>query len=281
MILQPGQKLHFDQNNVPKYVVQGHLGEGGQGCAYRAIHTAFEEMVVIKTPKGRQQYEAEGGMDYEEYVQNFIKEAKVLAQLRRSPHPNIVPVLDLFEERGTPEPLWCMVLDFVEGRPGQEHLGRAIATGAMGEAEAVTYVQQVGAALAHLHRLPKPIVHRDVKPSNIVVRRSDNQAVLIDFGLAREFLPHLTKTYTRGGTPLYGAPEQFNPRTRLGDYTDVYGLAATLFHLVTGQPPLPGFLRELEVLRGQADPLGVPDGVSESVRRAIVAGMALEIERRS
>ncbi|MGA1284049.1 MAG: SUMF1/EgtB/PvdO family nonheme iron enzyme [Prochlorothrix sp.] len=210
----------------------------------------------------------------------------MLAQLKRSPHPNIVGVLDLFEEPGEDlgraDSLWCMVLEFVEGMPGQEHLGQRVAAGALGEADAVAYVQQIGKALKHLHGLPKQIVHRDVKPSNVVVRQSDNQAILIDFGLAREFLPYLSKTYTQGGTPSYGAPEQFAPQTRvLGEYMDVYGLAATLFHLVTGQAPVPGFVRELSLLRGQGDLLELPEQLSEPVREAIRRGMAVEIGARS
>ncbi|WP_353259953.1 bifunctional serine/threonine-protein kinase/formylglycine-generating enzyme family protein [Prochlorothrix hollandica] len=287
MALQPGQKLHLDRNDTPKYIVQGFLGAGGMGSAYRATHCGLQATVVIKTPLDRQNLD--DPTVYPQYLQGFKKEAEILALLMRYPHGHIAGVLDWFTEPaqaevpGLEEELLCLVLQWVETEPGREHLGKRIPVEGLGEAEAVTYVQQIGAALNHLHRLPseKPVVHRDVKPSNIVVRRSDGQAILVDFGLARQFLPQVTQTYTAGGTPGYAAPEQFDPRTTLGSYTDVYGLAATLYHLVTGSAPPPSFLRELEMLKYQRDLLVLPDRLSEPVQTAIRRGMALAVGDRS
>lgn len=280
-LLAPGQKL-----DNQKYVIQSVLGAGGRGCAYVATHRKLGHTVVIKTPKDRETIDLRDA--YPKYLQEFTTEAELLAQLMTFPHPHIVRILDWFEEPASTfmeqdshaESLYCMVMEFVDTERGQEHLGRQIPGNGMPEAEAIRYVRQIGAALDHLHRLPKPIVHRDVKPSNIVVRRHDQQAILIDFGLAREFIPNVSKVYTIGLSPNYAPPEQYDQHTRLGAYTDVYALAATLYHLVTGQPAPESLIRETSVLKGRADPLVLPDSLSDRLRAALTQGMVLDPKNR-
>jgi len=144
--------------------------------------------------------------------------------------------------------------------------------GALPEAEAVRYMQQVGDGLRVIHQ--KGRLHRDIKPQNIMVRANTQEAVLIDFGIAREFLPDVTQTHTAILTPGFAPIEQYDDQARRGEFTDVYALAATLSALITGENPQPSFMRAVR------DRFKVPNNCSAAVRTAIKEGMALQSENR-
>ena len=124
----------------------------------------------------------------------------------------------------------------------------------------------------------KGCCHRDVKPANIMVRFTNNEAVLIDFGIAREFTTDLTQTHTIYRTECYAPIEQYNPRGKRGAYMDVYALAATLYFLLTAELPTPAPNR----MAGETliPPKQHNNGISEKVNRGILKGMELRRERR-
>ncbi len=192
-------------------------------------------------------------------------EARALARLN---HPNIVRVYGLEQVEGE----HYLVLQFVDGGSLQARLTK---DGPLGWETAARYLADVGEALIHVHAAG--VVHRDIKPANILWDSLQDEALLTDFGLATR----LTETKEAAGTPLYMAPEAFAGRSTPA--SEVYGLAATLFALVTGQVPFPAMTRRELLERIQH---GLPDreplfaGVPEALERLIRAGLAAAPERR-
>jgi len=202
--------------------------------------------------------------DYrDKYLRDFKDEALRLAICR---HPHIVQIDNIFHEQG----LSCIVMEYIQGMD----LGKRLKDrGALPEAEALRYIQQIGEALMVVH--DKGLLHRDLKPQNIMVRSTQDEAVLIDFGIAREFIPDLTKTHTKHGTFGFAPVEQYDERAHRGEFTDVYALAATLANLVSGRIPQPSFNRAIR------DNFQIPTGVSLVVQEAIRQGMIVNPEDRT
>ncbi len=132
------------------------------------------------------------------------------------------------------------------------------------------------AALTLIHH--DGLLHRDIKPLNIMLRRNCTEAVLIDFGIAREFTPNLTQTHTQSLSEGFAPIEQYDWRAKRGAYTDVYALAATLYSILTGKIPIPSPIRaysmELEA------PKQINPKISHRVNNAILQGMAMKPEAR-
>jgi len=219
MPLTPGDILQT------RYRVVSLLGQGGMGAVYRAwdlrlkVHVALKEQIP--------QPGLAAGM-LAQLRQQFEQEAVTLARLS---HPHLVRVTDFFEEGGNA----YLVMDFLEG----ESLGDRIAReGRIPEAQVLSWARQLLDALAYCHS--QGIVHRDIKPQNILLR-PDGQAVLVDFGLVKLWNPNdpLTRTVLRGmGTPEYAPPEQYGKQGQTTDpRSDLYSLGATLYHALTGQAP--------------------------------------------
>ena len=163
--------------NNGKYIVNEILGSGGFGVTYKITEAKTNRLFALKTLNT----EAQSRPDFDQLQTKFINEAIALASC---PHPNIVHVYpQVFQEEG----LWCMVMEYVEG----EDLGRYIEkNGKLSESKAIAIIIKVGEALSSIHQ--KGFLHRDIKPANILLRQSDLSPVLIDFGLAREFISETT-----------------------------------------------------------------------------------------
>ncbi len=211
MTLANGQVLH------DRYRVDALLGQGGMGAVYKAWDQSLNIPVAVKenldaTPEAQAQ---------------FGREAHILASLS---HPNLPRVTDTFFIPGQGQ---YLVMDYVAGEDLQSMLHRL---GTLPQTHVLGWILQICDALAYLHNQPSPIIHRDIKPSNIRIR-SDGQAMLVDFGIAKVFNPTLLTTAgARAVTPGYSPPEQYgggstDPRS------DVYALGATLYHLLSGQKP--------------------------------------------
>ncbi|GAB4298417.1 MAG: hypothetical protein Fur0025_36880 [Oscillatoriaceae cyanobacterium] len=127
-------------------------------------------------------------------------------------------------------------------------------------------------------------LHRDIKPLNIIRRQNQDEVVLIDFGIAREFTPNLTQVHTQYYSDGFAPIEQYDKRALRGAYTDVYGLASTLYALVTNKTPEAALLRDRAILKGETDPILPPQAVnpkvSNHIQDAILKGMALLPENR-
>ncbi|MFM6203567.1 MAG: serine/threonine protein kinase, partial [Dolichospermum sp.] len=161
-----------------KYTIEKELGEGGFGITYRARDNQGN-YVVIKTLNDAIQKRA----DFAKFQQDFLNEAIKLAKCS---HPHIVQIYEVIHEND----LWCMVMEYIDG----EDLGSFVENqGVLSETEALRYIQQIGSALTVVH--DNGLLHRDIKPQNIMLRSGKSEAVLIDFGIAREFSQNLTQTH--------------------------------------------------------------------------------------
>ncbi|MEP0855182.1 serine/threonine-protein kinase [Trichocoleus sp. DQ-U1] len=256
MVWVAGQKLQDG-----KYTIEKELGEGGFGITYLAKDNN-ERQVVIKTLNDAVQHRT----DFAKFQQDFLNEALRLA---RCSHPHIVRVDEVINEGH----LWCIVMEYIDG----EDLANLVKNqGALPEAKALRYIQQIGEALTVIHN--NGLLHRDIKPHNIMLRSGKSEAVLIDFGIAREFTPNLTQTHTQMLSDGFAPIEQYDKRAKRGAYTDVYALAATLYTLLTGEVPIIAPLLAIGTLL--EEPKQINSSISDRVNQAIVKGMEVKAENR-
>lgn len=223
-----------------KYKIERVLGQGGFGITYLAKQELFDRHVCIKEfffndycERGSQGEVTSCTTSSKElvdrFLNKFIKEARTISRLD---HPNIVRILDIFQENGTA----YYAMEYIEGCSLADKVNEQ---GALSEAVAVDYIKQVASALDYIHQ--RSINHLDVKPANIMVRQSDNKAILIDFGLSKQYDEQGGQTST---TPVgishgYAPMEQYNQGgvSTFSPQTDIYALGATLYKLVTGSTP--------------------------------------------
>ena len=244
-----------------KYLIEQELGEGGFGITYRAKDNNGR-LVVIKTLNKQVQRRP----DFANFQQDFLNEAIKLAKCS---HPHIVRIYEVIHE----DVLWCMVMEYIDG---EDLASRVENQGVLSEAEALSYIQQIGEALIVVHN--QGLLHRDIKPQNIMLRAGKSEAVLIDFGIARDFSPNLTQTHTQLLSDGFSPIEQYDKRAKRGAYTDVYALAATLYSLLTGEVPTISPIRAIGTQL--TAPKQINSSISDRLNQAILQGMALKPENR-
>ncbi|MDF5739751.1 MULTISPECIES: serine/threonine protein kinase [unclassified Nostoc] len=241
-----------------KYTLIQEIGRGGFGITFKATHHYLDQEVVMKTINERLRQHP----DFAKFERQFQDEARRLATCI---HPNIIRVSDFFVEAGLP----YMVMEYI---PGQTLGDAFVLPGiAMPEATAIHYIRQIGAALQVVHN--NGLLHRDVKPDNIILRLGTQEVVLIDFGIAREFNGGVRQTHTGLVSEGYSPIEQYLTQAPRTPATDVYGLAATLYALLTAQVPIPALLRDREQM---PSPRELQPHLSASVNQAVMRGMAVE-----
>uniref|UniRef100_B8HW70 Serine/threonine protein kinase n=1 Tax=Cyanothece sp. (strain PCC 7425 / ATCC 29141) TaxID=395961 RepID=B8HW70_CYAP4 len=250
-----------------KYSLEKELGQGGSGITFKAWHHYLEQWVVIKTLNAQmQQHE-----DFPRFCRQFQDEARRLALCH---HPHIVRVSDFFMEGDLP----FMVMDYIPGQTLEEIV---LPDRPLTPALAVHYMRQLGSALKVVHR--NGLLHRDIKPANIILREGTQEVVLIDFGIAREFTPGQTQTHTSWISAGYAPIEQYAPQEKRTPATDVYGLAATLYTLLTATVPIASVQRTLALSHGE-DPLPEPRelqaGITPGLNQAVLRGMAIAAHQR-
>ncbi|MDJ0735699.1 MAG: protein kinase [Nostocaceae cyanobacterium] len=245
-----------------KYTLDQEIGRGGFGITYKATHHYLNQVVVVKTINHKLRQHP----DYNKFERQFQDEARRLATCI---HPNIVRVSDFFIEAGLP----YMVMEYIPG----ETLGEAyVLSGTpLPEATAIHYIRQIGAALEVVHQ--NGLLHRDIKPDNIILRQGTQEVVLIDFGIAREFNNGVRQTHTNMVSEGYAPIEQYLSQAPRTAATDVYGLAATLYALLTGQVPMPALLRDREQMPA---PREIQPHLSAAVNQAVMRGMGIEARFR-
>jgi len=246
---------------ILNYKIDSLIGKGGMGSVYLASHTQVNRKVAIKSLLPQ-------FMANEEIKQRFKNEASTLAHLQ---HPNIVGLFDYVEnEKGM-----FLVMEFVEGTPLDEFINNV--TGPMPEKRAVPIMKEIltGFSYAHL----KGIVHRDIKPGNIIITKNDG-AKILDFGIARlmgDGNHNLTKTGTQMGTVFYMSPEQVQGK-KLDQRSDIYSLGITFYQMLTGINPYSKLTTEYEVfsqivkeeLPAPKDVYpGVPDYLASVIKKAM------------
>ncbi|HEY3445036.1 MAG TPA: protein kinase [Myxococcales bacterium] len=203
------------QGVPPRYVVERELGRGAMGVVYRALDSQLGRTVAIKV------LERSAGADprIREY---FLREARAVAQLI---HPNVVTLFDAGLEGSNP----YLVMELVDG----DDLRTRLQQGPLGVKEALLLTAGVASALDAAHN--RKIIHRDVKPENIIAG-PDGVAKLMDFGVAHVVAETGDRRATIIGTPVYMAPEQIKGEI-IGGFTDTYALGVVLFECLTGVPP--------------------------------------------
>jgi WD40 repeat protein len=241
-----------------RYRIEAVLGQGGFGAVYLATDERLELPCAVKenlniSPESEHQ---------------FRREATLLATLR---HPNLPRVTHHFVLGGHQ----YLVMDFVEGEDLDHRLERE---GVLSEEDVLRWTEQICDALIYLHDRDPPVIHRDIKPANIRIT-PDGDAILVDFGIAKAAAAEQTTSRgARGVTPGFAPPEQYG-LGRTDPRADVYALGATLYCLLTGEPP-PDSVERLvgrEVLK---PPDQLRDDLSTNVVDALVKAMECRRENR-
>lgn len=240
-----------------KYTLEEVLGEGGFGITFKAMHHALGQNVVIKTLNETSLRSPQ----FAYLARSCQDEARRLALCN---HPNIVRVSDFFTENNVP----YLVMDYIPGATLEQII---FPDHPLPEAIAIHYIRQVGAALQVVHQ--NGLLHRDVKPGNIILRQGTQEVVLIDFGIAREFTPGMPQTHTSIISTGYAPIEQYISQAPRTPATDVYGLAATLYALLTAQVPVASVLRDRQPMPAPRD---LQPQLSPAINQAVMRGMAVE-----
>jgi len=237
---------------IPGYKITGKLGAGAMAVVYKAKQLSLNRTVAIKVLPKR-------FSENPEYVERFYKEGQAAGRLN---HPNIVQAIDVGEAGG----YHYFVMEYVEGKTIADDL---VAGNVFSEAEALDIVIQVAKALQHAHACS--LIHRDVKPKNIMIM-TNGTVKLADMGLARETTDIEAAQSEAGkayGTPYYIAPEQIRGKIDIDGRADIYGLGATLYHMLTGRVP---FMAEdsADVMRKHLrEKLVPPDHINTSLSAGI------------
>ena len=248
LILRSQQRISRSTGQrIPGYEIISKLGQGSMGSVYQAKQISMDRSVSIKVLS--QQYSRN-----KNYVNSFLQEARAAAQLS---HPNIVRAIDV----GNVRDLYYFVMEYVDGKTVHERLRKG---GEIPEREALKIAAHTSRALQHAHA--SGIIHRDVKPDNLLVS-SDGEVKLCDLGLAKASAKKGSSTEhgTPIGTPHYMSPEQARGRGDLDARTDIYSLGATLYHMVTGHVPYEGSSATVVIVKLLTEDLISPEEKNSDV----------------
>lgn len=203
-----------------KYKILNKVGQGGMSVVYLAMNEKANKQWAIKEVR------KDGVKDFEIVKQGLVAETDLLKKLS---HPSLPSIIDVIEGPDT----FLIVMDYIQGNP----LSKALEEyGAQPQEYVIEWAKQLCDVLEYLHTRTPPIIYRDMKPANIMLK-PDGNICLIDFGTAREFKEKNLADTTCLGTVGYAAPEQFGGMGQTDARTDIYCLGATLYHLVTGRNP--------------------------------------------
>jgi serine/threonine protein kinase len=252
-----------------RYVIEGTIGKGAFGAVYLVKdrdrkHNLFALKEVINPNK--------------EDRERFAFEGEVLKRLQ---HPALPRVHHVFENDKLKRVY--LLMDYIEGQ-NLEVLRGEMADKCFSLSQTLLLMAPIVDALKYLHTQDPPIVHRDIKPANIIVPIGRGEAMLADFGSAKEYVPGTATTTLNHRSPGYAALEQY--RTGTTPATDVYGLGATLYALLTGSVPIDAPSRLVASLSSKVDPLKpanllmptIPQAVAEALHKALAIKVADRFE---
>ncbi len=254
--------LPIDSVVKERYRVEDLLGKGGFGAVY---------LVRDQRVKGNQFALKEIINPNKEERERFAFECEVLKRLDHAALPRVYRV---FEDNTETKTRVYMLMDYVAG-PNLEILRQRQDEKHFSLPHVVKIMRPIIEAVGYLHQQQPPIVHRDIKPSNIIVPDGGDDAVLVDFGIAKEYEQDGTTTAVRRCSPGYGAPEQYARGT--SPRTDIYGLGATFYTLLTGTIPIDALYRLTQMASKNTDPLEsvtelapeIPPHVADAIHRAL------------
>lgn len=205
-----------------KYRIIAQTGKGGMSTVWLALNEAVNKQWAIKEVK-----KSSSSTSDQIIKQNLVTEAGILRHLK---HPHLPSIVDIFNEDDT----FLIVMDYIEGRTLSDILKEQ---GRQPQADVVDWALQICSVFKYLHSLNPPIIYRDMKPGNVMLK-PDGNIMVIDFGTAREYKHESGEDTIHLGTKGYAAPEQFQDNHQQTDpRTDIYNLGATMYHLVTGKNP--------------------------------------------
>ncbi len=253
-------------HTVPKirgFELMHVLGKGAMGEVWLAKQISLQRLVAIKMLPPAFCTDAR-------FVERFYREGRAAGRLS---DPNIVAAYDVGE--------WSeghyFVMEYVDGETIDDVIRRKRQ---MGEAESVTIIRQTASALAHAHA--RGIIHRDVKPKNIMINKA-GAVKLADLGLARAMDDNAARTEEQGkafGTPFYISPEQIRASPDVGPAADIYGLGATLYHMVTGRPPFQGANSRQVMQMHLSSALVPPDHVNPTISPGLAEVIEMMLTKR-
>ena len=271
---KPGEYLTPGTILVSKYMVGQVLGHGGFGVTYLGIDLAIQTKVAIKEylPAGMAvrgldtltvtSYMGEKGRNYKHGLQRFIEEAKVLSKFNAV--SSIVSIFDVFTANGTA----YIVMEYLDG----ENLSKYVKRNApLPYDQVLQFILPVCDALKKVHNAG--IIHRDISLDNLYLL--DNcQVKLLDFGAARLTLFDGEKSLSVILKPGYAPMEQYSRKGKQGPWTDIYALAATIYHMLTGQAPASA------TDRATGEELEFPDDMPKEIRKTLEKALSLRPEER-
>jgi eukaryotic-like serine/threonine-protein kinase len=251
---------------IDRYRIIEQLGQGGMAVIYKAFDTRLERNVAIKVIRTK----AIPAQQHEQLMKRFEREAKAQAQFN---HANIVPVFDYGVHDGMP----YLVMEFIPGGTLKDRITRPVKW-----QQAIAWILPIADALAYAHE--QGIIHRDVKPSNILLTLEGNP-ILTDFGIAKVLETTevtLTNTGFGVGTPQYMAPEQW--RNEVCPQTDIYSLGTIFYEMITGQKPYDAETPAAIAVKQATEPLVRPrkfiSSLPESVEKVVYKALAFKPENR-
>lgn len=247
-----------------RYLIISKIGQGGMGTVYQAKDERLGVKVALK----------ETVVSGEALEKAFEREAKLLAKLR---HPVLPVVSDYFFENASQ----YLVMQYIEGKD----LGQLLAErGAFSLVEVLTWAGRLLDALDYLHTQQPPIIHRDIKPNNLKLT-DRGEIILLDFGLAKGSATVLPNTTNNSSSSVYGYTPHYAPieqieGTGTDARSDVYALAATLYHLLTGVKPPDAMPRVLSLINGQGDPLRPAHKINPKVPTPISDALTVALSQK-
>ena len=203
-----------------KYKILNKIGQGGMSVVYLAMNERANKQWAIKEVR------KDGVKDYEVVRQGLIAETDILKRLN---HPHLPSIIDVIDRDDT----FLIVMDYIEGKSLDHWLKKE---GAQPQERVVEWAKQICDVLGYLHSRKPPIIYRDLKPANVMLK-PDGNIMIIDFGTAREFKETSIEDTSCLGTQGYAAPEQYGGHGQTDARTDIYTLGATMYHLLTGHNP--------------------------------------------
>lgn len=244
--------MYRPAQQIPGFQVLSRLGQGAMAVVFKAKQLSLDRLVAIKVLPKRLS-------ENPEFVERFYREGRAAARLN---HPHIVQAYDVGESSG----YHYFVMEYIDGQTVYDLLtgDRRVA-----EPDAIRFVLQTARALEHAHA--QGLVHRDVKPKNIMLTKSGT-VKLADMGLAREVNDFVTATAEAGrayGTPYYISPEQIRGDISIDCRADIYALGATFYHMVAGRVPFDGTTPSAVMHKHLKEPLIPPDHLNPSLTAGV------------
>lgn len=244
--------MYRPAQQIPGFQVLSKLGQGAMAVVFKAKQLSLDRIVAIKVLPKRLS-------ENPEFVERFYREGRAAARLN---HANIVQAYDVGESGG----YHYFVMEYIDGKTIYDLIaeGKSIQ-----EKEAIRVILQCASALQHAH--DQGLIHRDVKPKNLMLTKSGD-VKLADMGLAREMGDYVTATAEAGrayGTPYYISPEQIRGEINIDARADIYGLGATFYHMVTGRVPFDGTTPSAVMHKHLKEPLIPPDHINKSLSAGV------------